>query len=182
MSPRVSMPVFLAAALALAACSEDDTIVSLNVNSTNVGAVSKLHVDFNQSGKTFATDVVPPTQDGGDAGPVIDSAFFERITMPDGWPSGDATITVTGFDGAGAPLQNVTIEPVVAEVKEGETVAAYVELEGPEPPPEEPPAETGAAGAAGAGSAGAGTGGASAATGGAAPAAGAGGAAPAAGG
>jgi hypothetical protein len=159
----------MAAALCLVACAADDTIVALNVSSTNVGSVASLHVVFQQGTHNHLVDLVPPTEQAEDGTPVIKPSFYERITLPGGWPSGDATVTVDALDG-------VTPTPIVtgigiAEVESEETVAAYVDLELPGPDEGAAGADAQTAGAAGmsavgGGGAGPGTGAAPGQTGG----------------
>ena len=145
----------------LVACSDSNgTIVSLNVSSTGVGPVSKLSVKIEQPGEsTWETSFEPPTQedkctDSDVSATVIKSSFYKRLTLPEGWQSGTATVTVRALDGGGAEVVSNSGQ---AKVKNEEAVAVYVDLEGDYTLPCPEPA--GAAGGAGGAPARAGAGG-----------------------
>jgi hypothetical protein len=90
-----------AATYALPSCSSSDTIVALNVSSSdNVGAVSALHVTISQEGTTPFTDrFAPPSVAVGDAGEMaINPMFFQRETLPDGFTNTPATVAVDALD------------------------------------------------------------------------------------
>ncbi|MFZ5891623.1 MAG: hypothetical protein ACOY0T_11270 [Myxococcota bacterium] len=123
---------FSGAALWLLACSTSDTIVALNVQSSeHVGFVSKLHVTFTQGSRTLEKDftMVPTREIMNEAGApptvVISSAFYERIKL-DSFSDGKAKVDVQSFDKDGAPYLHP--DPVEFEVRENGATAVFVKL------------------------------------------------------
>jgi len=151
--PRVAAVCAGTALITLLACSEDDTIVALNVtSSTDVGEVSRLNVKLTQGETEFVYDIEDPPHDDADgmAGDAIriKDRFYERITLPDSFKTGSTRIDVEAYDAGGS--LTLTAAPVFVKVREQETVAATVAFDrpdAPEPPP--PPPEGGAGGMAG---------------------------------
>jgi hypothetical protein len=120
----------------LCACSSDDTIVSLNVNASDrVPAVEHLQVTFKQGSHSYAYEFAPPTDTSGDGVKSIKNGFFQRITLPGDWDEADAMVSVEAFQANGAAFTPPLVdETQITIVPEG-TVAAYVKLDIPEPPP-----------------------------------------------
>lgn len=120
-------------------CSDADTVLALTVTSKeDVGEVTMLHVTVNQQGQApFVHDFAPPriTVEAGseEAGYTltmpISPSFFERMTLPSGWPDGAATVTVT-TEGGGPAITGTTQAPIEAH----QTVAATVKLTRTPPP------------------------------------------------
>lgn len=131
----------------LFACSSGDTIVSLNVTSSNdVGLVTRLHVKVVQGSASQEVDLEPPTRDVQDQGAaggvnkkVIASSFYRRITLPGAFKDGEATLDVEAYNGAQLVVDP---QPIAIELEEKETVAAFVDLK---------PAPTAAGGSGGVG-------------------------------
>lgn len=155
MKSRVAATWVCSAALALLACSSSDTLIALNVNSKNVGLVSKLHVTVTQGTKTpFVKDfeMIPTkTVDNAAGAPdtmVIADKFYERFTLPGAFGDGKASLDVEAFDKDGNPYLH---PPAVEfELHEHEATAVFVNLEVPtEPPP--PMGGTGGTGGTGGG-------------------------------
>jgi len=130
--------VSLVSVCALLACSDDETVVALNVTAgADVPVVDQLHVTITQGSRKFVHDFTPPVEPAmGDAGPSIQNSFFERITLPDDFEDGDAVVKVEAQHTGGAPVvPALTNETTVGIVEDG-AVAAYVTLEYPAPPPD----------------------------------------------
>lgn len=138
----------------LAACSSDDTIVSLNVTATDrVPVVERMQVTIKQGSRSFVYDFNPPNDitTAPEGVSSIKNSFFERITLPGDWDEAEARISVEAFQEDGDSFApKLTDDTAVTIVPDG-AVAAYVELDIPAEPP--PPAE-GGAGGEGAGGAG----------------------------
>jgi len=154
-----TLSVGLAGALAVASlgalsCSSSDTILALTITSaSDVGAVSKLRVTIKpQPPATFTDiakdDIIPQTMPA-DAGPVIKSSFFVRLTLPEN-TDGPATVLVDAIDANGTAFAGGRTD---AQIQKDHTVAAQVMLTVGGPPPETD------GGAGGAGAAGGGAGG-----------------------
>src|ERR1043165_772127 len=93
--------VSLVAVMTLAACSDDDTIVSLNVTASDaVPVIDNFRVTITQSSHQYVTDFAPPIEtptapEGQQAPPPsIRNSFFQRITLPGEWSEADATVAV----------------------------------------------------------------------------------------
>jgi uncharacterized membrane protein YgcG len=188
--------VSLAALTFAAACSSDDTIVSLNVTATDrVPAVERLEVTFTQGSRKLVREFEPPSEkssppEGEEPVTSIKNSFFERLTLPDDWENAEATLAIEAFQEGGEPFSPPLVDETTFTVHPNAVVAVYVELDIPEEPPPPMSGEGGAGGEGGgaggadgsaAGGAGAGAGGASGGqpdlgSGGAEPNAGAGGA------
>lgn len=142
----------VAAFVVQSSCSSGDTILALNVSSADdVGLISELRITVTQRNNTpVRRTITPPLRDlEKDAGQAIQSAFFERIRLPNGWDEGQADITIEARSPTQPPLEATG----TAEIEPGETVAAFVELERAKPDA----ATASDAGAADAGSADGGT-------------------------
>jgi hypothetical protein len=128
------------------ACSDDETIVSVNVNSADeVGNPSSLVITISQAGQTSITkDIMPPTRTQ-DSGVSIQPMFFERVQLPDAWDRAMAEVRVDARDGRGVYLSAMT----AVQIRPGGAVAAFVNLG--KKPEMMPPAEddAGAAGSSG---------------------------------
>lgn len=154
--------VSLAALTFVAACSSDDTIVSLNVSATDrVPAVESLKVTFTQGSRKLVRDFEPPTDEssppeGEEPVVSIKNSFFERLTLPDDWEEADAKLMVEAFQVGGEPFDPPLVDETTVSILPNKAVAAYVELDIPEEPP--PVSEGGAGGAGGAGAGGDGNG------------------------
>lgn len=147
--PRLAVVCVSTAILTLIACSDDDTVVALNVNSAaDVGEVGRLNVKFTQGTTEFVVDIEePPHVDvdgaGGSDAVRITGTFYERITLPESFETGNTRIDVEAFDASGASTLLAT--PVFVRVREGAATAAFVALDRPDPEPEPMP-EGGAGG------------------------------------
>ena len=131
--------VSLAAVWALSACSNDDTIVALNVSATDaVPVVDQLHVTFTQGSRRHVYDFAPPTETpGGDDPPPasIQNSFFERITLPDGWDEKSTLITVEAQQADGSPFDPPLGDETTVTMEANGVVAAYIRLDIPAEPP-----------------------------------------------
>ncbi len=151
-----SLSVGLAGALAVASlgalsCSSSDTILALTITSaSDIGAVSKLRVTITpQPPATFPEimQTVDPQTMPADAGAVIKSSFFVRLTLPES-TDGPATVLVEALDAAGNPYAGGRGD---AAIQKDHAVAAQVSLTVGGPPPE---TDGGAGGAGGSGAGG----------------------------
>lgn len=150
--------VSLVSVCVLLGCSEEDSVVALNITADDhVPVVAQLHVTITQSSRKFVHDFVPPTEPGmGDAGPSIQNSFFERITLPDDFVDGDASLHVEALEAGGVPFSPPITSDSTVGIVEGGAVAAYASLTFPAPPAPLPePGEGGAGGEGGASDAGA---------------------------
>jgi len=97
--------VSLISVCALLACSDEASIVALNVTAgADVPVVDQLHVTFTQASHKFDYEFSPPTEPGmGDAGPSIQDSFFQRITLPDDFDDEDVLIQVEALQAGGVP-------------------------------------------------------------------------------
>jgi hypothetical protein len=148
----------LAAVSLLAACSNGETIVSLNVSASDaVPVVDRLHVTIDQGSRHYVKDFAPPTDmPAGDAAPSIKNSFFQRLTLPDGWQEESATVHVEAQSATGAPFTPpLAADTTVTIVPEG-VVAAFVSFD---IKADNPDAGAGGAGGAGGASDSAGAGG-----------------------
>jgi hypothetical protein len=177
--PRYPLGVLLTASLTLLACSDDETIVALNIHANdNVGYVKVLKVHVEQPGQGAIDFEITPALTLIDSkqpekGERIVNETDRRITV-DGW-KGKADIRVITVNQNGMDDLTATTE---VGIHENEVTAAFVDLKREDAPmPMGGMGGGGAGGAAGGGAGGAqaGSGGASAGAGGVA--AGAGGAA-----
>lgn len=136
------------------ACAEDETVVAVNINSTDeVGNPSALVITISQSGQAAVMKEIEPPTRTQDSGVSIKPEFFERVSLPDDWERAKSEVKVEAKDGRGVYLSaktEVTVRP-------GGAVAAYVELgKKPDMPVTEDDAGTaGMGGAGGMGAAGA---------------------------
>jgi hypothetical protein len=142
--------VSLAALVGLAACSDEDTIVSLNVTASDaVPVIDTLRVTVTQGSKQHVAEFAPPTETPtapeGEvpAAPSIKNSFFQRITLPGEWSESDATVAVEALHANGSPYSPPFSDDTVAVIQPEDVVAAYVQLD---VPPEPPPSEGGAGG------------------------------------
>jgi len=94
--PFRRLAVSLVCACSLFACSDDDTIVALNVTAgADVPVVDQLHVTITQGSRKFVYDFKPPIDEATEDAPAsIKDVFFERITLPDDFVDEDAVIQV----------------------------------------------------------------------------------------
>ena len=159
--------VSFVAVMGLSACSDDDTIVSLNVTATDaVPVIDTLRVTISQGSHEYVAEFAPPIEtptapDGQQAPPPsIKNSFFQRLTLPGDWSEADATVAVQAVQSSGAPYTPNFADQTVAVIQPEGVVAAYVKLDVPAVPP---PGDGGAGGegAGGEGAGGASTGGAS---------------------
>ena len=143
--------VSLAAVWALSACSNGDTVVSLNVTATDaVPVVEQLHVTITQGSRRYVKDFAPPieTPTGDDAPPPsIKNTFFERLTLPEGWEEEATLIRVEAQHADGSPLEPPLSDETTVTLEPEGVVAAYIQLD---IPVEVPSGEGGAGGAGGA--------------------------------
>jgi hypothetical protein len=151
--------VSLAALTFVAACSSDDTVVSLNVSATDrVPAVERLQVTFTQGSRKLVREFEPPSEEssppeGEEPVTSIKNTFFERLTLPDDWQEGEAKLAIQAFQEGGEPFDPPLVDEATFTVLPNEVVAVFVDLDIPEEPP--PMGGEGGAGGAGAGGAGA---------------------------
>jgi hypothetical protein len=119
---RVVLAVVLAG---LCACTEDETIVAVNINSSDeVGNPSSLVITITQPGQTPVVDEITPPTRTMDSGVTIQPMFFERVALPDSWEGVKSEVKVDAKKDAGVYLSassEVTVRP-------GGAVAAYVDL------------------------------------------------------
>jgi hypothetical protein len=141
--------VSLLSVCSLFACSDDDTIVALNVTAgADVPVVDQLHVTITQGSRKFVYDFKPPIDAAtDDAEASIKDSFFERITLPDSFADQDALVQVEALKAGGASFDPTLTDETTVHIEENGVVAAYVKLE----LPVTVPPETGAGGAGGAG-------------------------------
>jgi hypothetical protein len=134
-SSRFARVGLVAGAVALVACSDSDTVLSLNVNADNgVGYVSSIHVTVTQGSRApVERDFSElPTKTVGEAGAtqtVLAGGFFERIVLPESWSDGAATVDVESFDEAGNAYLHP--DPISVDIEQKETVAVFVTLKLP---------------------------------------------------
>jgi len=142
--------VSLVAVCALLACSDEASVVALNVTAgADVPVVDQLHVTITQSSRKFVYDFAPPTEPGmGDAGPSIQDSFFQRITLPAEFDDEDALIHVEALQAGAVPFTPPLSSETTVRIEEGGAVAAYVTLAFPAPPPS-PNGDAGAGGVSG---------------------------------
>lgn len=155
--------VSLVAVMGLAACSDDDTIVSLNVTATDaVPVIDTLRVTITQGSHQYVTDFAPPIEtptapEGQQAAPPsIRNSFFQRITLPGEWSESEATVAVEALQASGAAYTPMFGDQTSAVIQPEGVVAAYVKLD---VPPEPPPSDGGAGGESAGGAANGGSGG-----------------------
>jgi hypothetical protein len=139
--------VSLVAIMGLAACSDDDTIVSLNVTAAGtLPVIDNLRVTVTQGSHEYVANFAPPIENQDTATPSIKNSFFQRITLPGEWSEADATVGVQALQASGAPYTPNYVDQTVAVIQPEGVVAAYVKLD---VPPEPPPSDGGAGGAGG---------------------------------
>lgn len=162
--------VSLAAVVGLAACSDEDTIVSLNVTASDaVPVIDTLRVTVTQGSKQHVAEFAPPTEtpkapEGEEAPPPsIKNSFFQRLTLPGEWSESEATVAVEALHASGAAYDPPFSDETEAVIQPEGVVAAYVRLD---VPPEPPPSDGGAGGEGAGGASNAGAGGSSTNTGG----------------
>jgi hypothetical protein len=147
--PRVSRALFVVfgAVASLMACEEDETIVAVNVNSTDeIGNPSTLVITITQSGQSLVVKEIKPPTRTQDSGVSIQPMFFERVKLPDSWEHAKAEVKVEAKNSSGV-YESATTE---ITVRPGGAVAAFVDLG------KKPEMMMGDAGAAGMGGAGGG--------------------------
>lgn len=142
--------VSLVAVSALLACSDEASVIALNVTAgADVPVVAQLHVTITQSSRKFVYDFAPPTEPGmGDAGPSIQDSFFQRITLPEDFDDEDALVHVEALQAGAVPFSPPLSSETTVRIEEDGAVAAYVTLAFPAPPPS-PSGEAGAGGVSG---------------------------------
>ena len=116
-------------------CSSSDTVVALNVEfKAPIAGLSTLQVTIAQPGQApNVTSITPPT-DPSDAGPKVRDKFYERITLPEGWPEAVAAIQVDAKNAGGSTLET---QKTAAEIVENGAVAAFVTFGAPPPASDE---------------------------------------------
>jgi hypothetical protein len=117
---------------ALAGCASGDTVLALNVVSSDaVGFIEKIEVTVTQGERAPLTrSITPPTKElEKDAGTVIAPRFFERITLPASWDEATAEVRVRAL----SPDAPALVASTTAEIDPGDAVAAYVELDREKP-------------------------------------------------
>lgn len=141
-SSRVVMLGLIAGAAALFGCAKDDTILSVNVNTADgVPLISKLHIKVTQGGQVVEHDYLynsdptktmlkSKTMDVGQAGmvtkvPIYDTTY-QRITLPDSWSDGEATVDVQAYDEAGNPYLKTFTTKV--DIRDNGATTAFVTL------------------------------------------------------
>ena len=139
---RVAIAFLSSAAMWLLACSDSDTIVALNIStSDHVPLLNRMHVHFAQGSKTYDQDFeMLPTRTIDNAAGAPDTlatstAFYERIKL-DSFSDGAATVDIEVFTSSGS-YQHVM--PVDFKVRENGATAVFVKVVAPEdvpPPPE----------------------------------------------
>jgi hypothetical protein len=169
--PRVALGALLTAGLMALACSEEDTIVAVNVSSSkDVGYVTLLRVTITQSGQTpvqaeFGPGNTVDVEAGAGGDKAITASVDYRITLPSGWGEGKTTVELESVNAQGQ--NDLAGKPQTIDLKPEETTAVFFDLKREV---EMPPAG-GAGGAGGGGGMGGGgtggTGGAQAGSGGA---------------
>jgi len=144
--------VSLFSVCSLLACSDDDSIVALNVTAgADVPVVDQLHVTITQGSRKLVYDFKPPVDEAtDDAKASIKDSFFERITLPDDFEDRDALVQVEALQAGRTPFDPPLTDETTVHIEENGVVAAYVKLELPMMEPEPEPGAGGAAGAAGA--------------------------------
>lgn len=115
----------LVIAAALCACGEDETIVSVNVNSSDeVGNPSSLVITISQPGQTAVVqEIMPPTR-AMDSGTTIQPMFFERVSLPEAWAEEKSEVKVEAKKAGGVYLtasKEFTVRP-------GGAVAVFIDL------------------------------------------------------
>jgi hypothetical protein len=137
----------------LVACSSSDTIVSLNVAATDrVPVVERIQVTFKQGSHSYVHDFAPPNDTSAEPDGVssIKNGFFQRITLPGDWDEAVAKISVEAFKEGGDSFEPALTDETTVQLEPEGVVAAYVQLDIPEPPPEGGEGGEGAGGAPGA--------------------------------
>jgi hypothetical protein len=133
--------VVLGAVSGFSACAKDETIVAVNVTSTDeVGNPSALAITITQPGEApIAREIKPPTRTQ-DSGVSIQPMFFERVELPDSWKRAKSEVKVEAKDSRGVYLTAAT----EITVRPGGAVAAFVDL-GKKPEMMEPEDDAGPA-------------------------------------
>jgi len=145
--------VSLVSVCALLACSDESSVVALNVTTApDVPVVAQLHVTITQGSRQFIYDFAPPIEAAmGDAGPSIQDSFFQRITLPEEFDDQDALVHVDALQAGGVPFTPALSSETTVRLEEHGAVAAYVTLAFPgKLPAPNSGGEAGAGGAAGA--------------------------------
>jgi hypothetical protein len=124
-SSRVARVAFVVSVSCLSSCADDETVVAVNVNSTDeVGNPSSLVITLSQQGQSpVVKEIEPPTRTQ-DSGVSIQPMFFERVLLPDAWEREKTEVKVEATDSSGVYLSaetEVTVRP-------GGAVAAFVDL------------------------------------------------------
>src|SRR4051812_16334217 len=98
--------VSLVSVCALLACSDEDSVVALNVTAgPEVPVVAQIHVTITQGSHKFVYDFTPPIEPAkGDAGPSIENSFFERITLPGEFEDEQARVQVDALQAGAVPF------------------------------------------------------------------------------
>jgi hypothetical protein len=124
-SSCVARVAFVLAIAGSSACSDDETVVAVNINSADeVGNPSSLVITISQEGQSpVVKEIMPPTRTQ-DSGVSIQPTFFERIVLPDAWEREQSEVKVDAKKASGVYLSaqtKITVRP-------GGAVAAFVDL------------------------------------------------------
>lgn len=131
---RPILPALLG--LSLAACSESDTVISVNVAyGDGLTEVETLRFTLEQEGNPEVEEVVDAPKVENDMMELVPDDFFHRVTLPDSWDDGEATVLVEALD---SRSRLIISDEATVRVRVGTAVAAFVELaiEAEEPSPE----------------------------------------------
>jgi hypothetical protein len=129
----LSLACACAGAALLSSCSDQDTVLALNVTlRQSASSARTLEVSVTQPGQSAVATTVTIATKATDAGTVLKSdKFFERIILPEGYSESEASVTVVAKDAAGADVGTGT---ATVSVLPAEAFAGYVTL-GEDPPP-----------------------------------------------
>jgi hypothetical protein len=118
---------------ALSGCGGGDTVLALNVTlRKSAESARTLAVNVTQPGQSALVTTLTVKTKQTDAGVVpANTAFYERITLPESYIDATASVTVTAKDESGADVGTAT---AMVDVHAAEAVAGWVTL-GEDPPP-----------------------------------------------
>lgn len=129
---RSPLTMVLLAGLCCAGCSEDDTVLALNVTLEDTARpASTLTVTLSQGGQTKQTAELQIPTEPTDGGMISKKSFYDRITLS-GLGDGQAMVTVEAKQG-GSSLDTAS---TMVEVEQNGAVAGYVTLGKANPPPD----------------------------------------------
>lgn len=129
---RPILPALLG--LSLAACSESDTVISVNVAyGDGVTELETLRFTLEQGSNPEVEEVIDAPKTMNDQGQLL--PHFHRVTVPDSWDDSEATVLVEALDSRD---RLIVSDEATVRVRVGSGVAAFVELgiEAEEPSPE----------------------------------------------